>query len=226
VSRTSLARGAAVLLLVGLGVAIGAVFLGDDDQAAPSPLPSGELNVSAEATELAALVRKGQDLTYHAVYESTGALPSGGSLRIELWRKDGLVRQEQIVRAEGKTLHSAGFRLPNETILCMRQDSNPWSCSPTGGPTPGATPQPDPLLGEVTAELAGKDVKASDEEVDGRRARCFAISATGESAELCVTNEGVPVAIRTGKSKLELVDLSLEVDDDVFDPPVSAQASS
>jgi hypothetical protein len=219
VTRRNLIRLVGVLVLIGIGLVLVFVFFADDPKEEAGPLPSGEIPVSEEAQELTTLTRKGQDLTYHAVYEVAGTQPTDGDLKIELWRKEGRIRQDQEIRARGQVLRTAGFRLGDRTISCVREEGKAWACQAVPQVSDEATPPPDPLVTAVVGELANKEVKAKDDEVGGRDARCFTISDSTQSSELCITEDGVPVRIRTGQATMELTELSDEVDDDIFDPP-------
>ncbi|MEX0875644.1 MAG: hypothetical protein WD646_00855 [Actinomycetota bacterium] len=223
-TRRNIIRLAGVLVLVGIGLVLVLVFFQDDPEEGAGPLPSGEIPVSEEAQELTTLTRKGQDLTYHAVYEVAGAQPTGGSLEIQLWRKEGLVRQDQEIRAEGRVLRTSGFRLDNRTISCVREDDDPWRCQGVPETTGSATPPPDPLIAAVVGELANKQVTAKDDEVGGRDARCFTIKDTTQTSELCITDDGIPVRIATAQATMELTELEDDVDDDIFDPPADVAA--
>ena len=92
-------------------------------------------------------------------------------------------------------------------------NAEPWQCRPEA---PGG----DPLVGAVRERLAQGDVRARNDEIDSREVRCFTIASPGgDTNELCATEDGVPVLVSGGESKLRLVALETDVDPTVFQPP-------
>lgn len=224
-SRSIFARAGAALVLVAIGVVL-VLFLrdsggGDDNQGA-GPLPTQEVSTSAEAQELASLIKEGQDEEYYARYEASGpVVPKGGSVVIEAWHKDGQSRVEQTLTAEDRIVKSALFRLDDRSMSCAKQGDDPWQCTPAPEPT-GADGDTDLVLGQVQQELVGKDVDVATKTIAGQKGRCFTLTEAGESSEVCVTNEGIPLRNARESARLELVELERTVDDDsVFEPPVS-----
>jgi hypothetical protein len=219
VSRSVLARGVAVLVLLGIAVAAYVVFRSDGGgKRSSSPLPTGELAVSAEANELSSLIRDGQERAYHARYEVKASDGKGQSVEIETWRREGLVRWDETIRAEERTVRTSSYRLKDRSVTCARRDDEAWKCQPL----PAASPAPDPVIGGIAGELAGKSVAVEDERVAGRRVRCFEIRQSDEKAEVCLTPGGIPVVYRIESARLELVELDEGEDavpGDVFEPP-------
>lgn len=224
-TRTRVVRLAGLLVLVGIALALLFVFRPDGRQDA-GPLPTGEISASAEAQELASLIRKSDKLTYHATYDAVGpVVPEGGTFALEVWRKENLSRVDQTIETDEEVVRTSFFQLANRGITCVRRDEAPWQCTLVAQPADDETASSDPLLGSVIRELANKEVTVEDEEVGGRRVRCFTIRDAGQAAEQCITSEGVPVRLASGQARMELAELDEgDVDDDIFEPPAAPAA--
>ena len=203
----------AVVVAVGLVVGLG----GDGDDGAGDR--TGELldppvGLEAERDEALALIRRGQDATYHARYESTGD-PLGALPRlVEVWRKAGRSRTDMEYAAGGGVERSVSIRRPPEAggaVTCRRAGEGPWTCQRVDDP-------PSDLFEEATVDLAYEDVVARDDQVRGRAARCFALEAE-EGTGLCFDADGVLLRLSVGEGALELASLEPVVDDRVFEPP-------
>lgn len=212
------AAAAGIALVVVLVIVAGG---GDDDgSASPSnttPVPDEVTpNLDDAGTDLSDLLAAGRDRTVHAVYETTG----GDDVTLELWRKDGKVRRDTHVEAEGSTADTAGFLIDGESISCSRRDGGDWTCS-----SALTEASQDGIFGTVLEQLAGVDVRAGDETIGGRDVRCFTFAAADGDGEVCVTPEGTPVRAAVGDTSIELVDLDDDVDDDIFEPPADISSA-
>ncbi len=203
--------------LIGLGIALLFVFNSDSDDSG-GPSPTAALSRTADGKALESVVEKGQDLTYHARYRVGGAQPTGGSIEVQLWRKGDRIRLDQELRSAGRTVRTAGFRLEDRMINCVREGEDPWRCtqidpSQLGGGNSSA----DPLIGGLVAELSTTDMTITSEEVAGEKVRCF--KNEDSTRQVCLTDEGIAVRIGTSEARLELVKIEREVDDKTFDLP-------
>lgn len=222
----------AVVLVAVVALAAGGwwLFIRDDDSA-ESGLPdaaSGSVGSippaatgvpDAEAESLQELLEEGRKLTFHTTYTATGdPAVLGGDLTIEVWRKDGKIRQDTTVVRAGTTIRSAGFVLDDDTVTCSKTDDEPWACSTE----PDAGTTQDGLFGAVAAELSGADVTETQETVGGREARCFTFPTGDSTGRICVTPEGIPLSLSANGQDLVVVDVAPDVDDAVFEPPAES----
>ena len=169
-----------------------------------------------EAETLQELLEKGRERTFHTTYKAAGDPEVlGGDLTVEVWRKDGRVRQDTTVVRDGTTVRSAGFILGDDTTTCTKTDDEPWAC--VTEPDAGTTQ--DGLFGAVVAELEGVDVTESKETVAGREARCFSFPTGDSTGKVCLTPEGIPLSLAANGQDLVVTDLVSDVDDAVFEPP-------
>ncbi|WP_436794816.1 hypothetical protein [Actinospongicola halichondriae] len=214
-----------VALVVGAVAVVVAlvVFAGGDDDDGPAsptnttPVPDVVTpNLDDAGAELAELLALGRDQTVHAVYRTAG----GDDVTLELWRKDGKVRQDTHVEADGSTADTAGFLVDGESITCSRRDDSDWTCSQAVAET-----SPDGIFGSVLEQLAGVDVEARDDTIDGADVRCFTFGAADGDGEVCVTEAGTPVRAAVGDTAIELVESDGDVDDDIFDPPAEISSA-
>lgn len=213
------ALGAAVLLAVAAGTLLAARDGEEGRSPAPSattppapPAPPRELDVAGR--ELVSVLAKGRALTFHARYQSAPAA-TGASLVVEVWRKDGLARQDTQLDDGRQVVRTAAIRKPDGQVSCRRLSEEPWTCAPL----PVGASSADQLLGQVAGDLEGRTVTSRDDTVGGRAVRCFTISGEGQTSELCATPEGIPVLLSTAGARLELVELREHVDDSLFTPP-------
>jgi hypothetical protein len=183
-----------------------------------APLAPGQTRPpTAAGTELTRLIDAGRSQTFHARYAATSTDPAtaGSQVTLDLWRKPPKEREELVQSSGGRTVRSAGFLLPPLSVLCRQTDpSAPWACANT------PQTQADDLLKGVTGEVAGQAAGARDDTVASRPVRCFGVPGD-QPSELCLTAQGITARLTTGASKIELVDLSFDVSDDVFTPPAT-----
>jgi hypothetical protein len=76
------------------------------------------------------------------------------------------------------------------------------------------------LASQITSEIEGGPITVSSKRVAGQSVRCYTLPVSGATAEVCVTEEGIPARVASGSSRIELIDLSREFPQDVFTPPV------
>lgn len=221
---------AAVVVGVVLAALAAVALLGDDssdepetaseERTRPTPPPTVHGDIDTEGQQLLDLLEAGHALTYHAVYEVSGDPEVvGEELRLEVWRRDGAVRQDMRQITDRATVHTSSFLVGDEVIGCQRIDDGEWSCARQAS---GDDLTASGLFGNIARELEGVDVIATEEEVAGEPATCFSVTdPAGDEAEVseCVTAEGIPLRLRGGGAELLLAELSNEVPDDIFEPP-------
>ncbi len=172
---------------------------------------------TAAGVELTRLIDAGRSQTFHGRYQATSTDPAaaGSQVTLDLWRKPPREREELLQVSGGRSVRSAGFLLPPISVLCRQADANAaWTCANT------PQTQADDLLKGVTGDVAGQAAAVRDDTVASRPVRCFGVPGA-QPSELCLTPQGITARLTTGSSKIELVDLSFDVPDDVFAPPAT-----
>lgn len=173
-------------------------------------------DLTGTARDLAELLAQGRTGTYHAVYHGTASSGEGGTLTLETWAKAGRFRQDTVVDVGGEPFHRANFVLPDTGAACTRLGDAPWSCGPAA---PSDEQGADLLSGNTLDQLRQAAVGESPGEVEGHRARCFTITYDAQTTELCASEDGVPLRIRSQASELLIELLEDDVPDDVFEFP-------
>lgn len=216
---------AGVVIVVALAlVGVGYLVLGDDDDTpedtaepeggAPSLPPPVVPEVDSEGGDLLALLDQGSASTYHAVYETSGDPATiGTELTLEVWRRDGLVRQDSRQVTDSGTVETAGFLLEDDVaIVCSRVDEGDWTCARQSQAS-------SDVFGSVTAQLAGRDVVTTEEEIGDHQTRCFSFAGPDGEISECLTAEGIPVRLRGPGTEILLSVLDDDVPEDIFEPP-------
>lgn len=195
------------------------------DRELPQPPPTIGAEIDAEGQELLALLEAGAELTYHATYTVEGdPAVIGNELRIEVWRSDGRVRQDMYQTTDRAVIETASFLLAGEqAVSCQRIDQSEWRCARQSS-TDELTASG--MFGNIARELEGADVLATDEEVAGRPARCFSLTAPSGEVSQCVSEEGIPLRLRGGGAELRLSELSDDVPEDIFTPPADVETGA
>lgn len=229
--RRALAAVAAVLAIAGVAFVAGRLLTGDEpapDDAAGSTAATAAATAADLAalgpagTELAALLRAGEHATYHARYRAqTGDDAAGGQevrseVRFEVWRLPPRQRQDTVLRAAGQAARTATFHLPSGVVSCTRTEPRPWECRRVQAPEPAG---PAALIRQIAEQAAEQPADVRDATIAGEAVRCFAFALPAYGAEVCVTAAGVPARVRAGPATIELVELAVEFDADVFTPP-------
>jgi hypothetical protein len=210
--------------LIGVVVAFiaaiaGVQILGSDEPATENATTTTAGSLEGAAAELAELLELRQTQTYHARYE--GQSGESSTVVIETWQDGaGDVRQDQVLRSGDQAAHLVSLVADGEEIRCTQIATDEWDCRRAAtGELSGADP-----LAAVRARLAEGEVTARNVDVDGQPARCFELTAQGETSELCVRAEtGIPVRIGGGTTELRLVVLEDTVDPSVFEPPAPVE---
>lgn len=219
--------GAVLLMAVGAALALaGVTALDRNDDATTSSEPAAEpterqtverpdAEANPAAAELYDLVSSFADLTLHARYRVEVAARPGMTSMIDVWQKDGRVRQEAEVDGGDGTGRLVVLDLDDRVLLCQQPPEGRYTCDRV--PDAQATSLEQLRTGLLTG-LADQEVDARDDTIDGRAVRCFVVAAQSAS-ELCATPDGVLVRVRAPEGSFELVELDTEVDDSVFTPP-------
>ncbi len=210
-----------VVILVGLVGASAITMSGtgerDDANDARTTTTIDAKNLSDTARELVALLDRAKAHTYHARYTaSSPELADNAEIRIETWRRPPSVRQDNELPFQGRVVMTSVFIRPEGSVQCRRAGDQPWSCQPV---PPEEAAEADSLTGGVLEQLQNGTVSARNATVDQRPVRCFTLTVDGKDSELCATDEGVPVRVRSGSSEVRLVQLETEVSSGVFEPP-------
>jgi hypothetical protein len=222
--------GALVLLAMGAGIGLGvAAMVRDDDDGdatTTQDLPVettttiGRPDEAANpgAAELYDLVTAFGDLTLHAKYRVEVAGRPEATSVIEIWQKDGKVRQEATIEsgpsANGKV---ALLDLEDRVVLCQAPPDGEYSC---GLVSEEQATSFEALRTGLLTELGDQDVSVRDATVDGQQLRCFSV-AVAEASELCANEDGVLASIDSAEGTFKLLDYDTEVDEAVFTPPAT-----
>jgi hypothetical protein len=202
------------------------VALGDDDDAdervGPATTTTTTAPVSDTGQELLDRLAVGHDLTLHLRFESEDATAEDGPVTVELWRDGDRVRQDLILTVPGARTELSAFQLPTGNVLCQRASEAEWTCERTVSLATEAG-EPAGLVEAAAADLAGADVVATDEVINGEDARCYAIEGSSGASTLCVTDEGIPVRLAVQGSELTASVIERSVDGDVFEVPAEVQ---
>lgn len=170
--------------------------------------------------ELEALLASSRDATFHATYEATEPPQTEAgpalSYRVELFRSEGRTRQDTITELEAGTNATAGIIADGMAIICLKQGDADWACSESELADEGAA---DGIFGTIVENLGGVAVTATDEEIDGRDARCFGYDTADGAGSMCLTAEGIPVRLVGNGTELVLTELEDSVPGDAFEPP-------
>ena len=208
----------ALLAVVGLAVVL-LLPDGSEPGKIPSPQTARLAALGPQVAELVSLLEQGEKTEYHARYRAVipAANVDVGSMSIELWRSPPRLRQDVKVSAGGKTAVSAAYLLPDRAVGCSREGTGvAWNCSPI--PRQGGTTET--LARQLTQQASGGVVTVRNAKVAGLSVRCFTVPISQATAEICVTDEGIPARISSGGTKIELVNLMKEVSSEVFTPPL------
>jgi hypothetical protein len=214
-----------VVLLVG-GAIVGAIAVatsGDDDDSGPSADASTTTTTAAplsdDAQDLIARLERGRSGAVHVRMASAEGALAGGSVTVEIWRDDDLVRQDVTLDSPGSHTEVSAFQLTDGNVICQRTAADaPWECQRS---VSVASENGDPvgLIEAVAANLQSAKVTATDDDVDGTPVRCYAIERPDGTSSLCLSEDGVPMRLSTQGQELTARSVDHEVDGVVFTPP-------
>ena len=155
--------------------------------------------------------------TFHATYSATTAQQS--TFEIQIWRKDGQVRQDVTATSDGKPLLQSAFVLKKKAVTCSKLDADPWQCVDVNDKS---LTNSDAVFGAVRDQLGGIDVTKRADKIDERDVTCFQWQSEGVDGEMCVLDSGLPVRATIGTTVIALVSDQSDVGDDVFVPPAAS----
>ncbi len=212
------------LLVVGAVVGLIAILAGgddddDDEGSSASTSTTTTVPLSGDAEDLLTRLEAGRSTKMHVRLESAAGAVGGGTVAVEIWRDGDLVRQD--VRLDGPDAFTevAAFQLEDGNVVCQRTTADdPFQCqrAVSVGSENG---DPVGLIEAAAANLQGAEVTATDEEINGTPVRCYAIERPEGASALCVTEDGVPMALSTQGQELRATTVDDEVPADVFEPP-------
>jgi hypothetical protein len=213
--RRPAVAGAAVIVIALVGWLVWRnVASGGSNQSAANP-------PDAEAAELDGLLARGRAATFHARYRPDGdASMPGDDLTIEVWQRQGSARQDSVLRTGESASRTRTLISVSGTVLCTQIDDDPWTCASSSDPSVDRG-----LFRNPAADIRGADVTANDDEIGGRRVRCFSFARDAGSASYCLTPEGVPLTQTIGTAQLVVDLLDSAVDDSVFVLPTPLASS-
>ena len=189
---------------------------GDDDETTSTTSPASIEELEGDARELAELLAAGRARSYHATYEGSSDGATAGTIALESWADAGRFRQDVSFDVGGLAVRRSTFVLEDRGVTCQRSGDEPWQCTDVPrDDVQGA----DPLTGGTLAQLRDAAVGEDVRDVAGRRARCFTVSFDAQTTEMCVSEDGIPLQVRTADARLLVTLLEDEVDADVFTPP-------
>jgi hypothetical protein len=209
-SRTALAA-LAVLGLVGSTVAAAALVGG-----------GGREDDAAAIMELRELLLDGQSSTYSARWDANLGAQGGPELEIGLTRLPPRSRSDVVVAAGDGTGELRTYDLVDETVRCQRDQQTDWWCVPAEA---GAVGEAEGILGAVIAGMQ-RPVRAEDDQIDGRSARCFSGGDGDARTRVCLSAAGVVLAAEGSGSEVRLTDLDDEVPEGAFDLPADPDEAS
>jgi hypothetical protein len=222
--RIALVLGVVAIIAVTSGALGLALLDGDDDDTTTSTTAPESTTTTATATidelsgdarALAELLAAGRTTTYHARYAGATLGETEGSIALESWAKDGRFRQDVSFSVGGVPVQRSTYVLEDRGVTCQRSGEEDWQCHDLPkSEVQGA----DPLTGGTLAQLKEAAVGEAPGEVEGRPARCFTVTFDAQTTEMCVSEDGIPLQIRTQESRLVVEVLEDVVDDAVFEP--------
>jgi hypothetical protein len=217
-------------LAVAAGVAIGALVtavalglaLAKDDNKSDSASSSttsttAPVQLTGAAKELADLIAAGHPGEYHARYAiESPTITTGTQATVETWRKGSLFRQDNRIVDPSGTRISSTYQLAEGVVSCTASsDSGPWTCKKVPGSGQASL---DEAVADTTSKLDGAQVTASDATMGDEAVRCFDITISSGTTQVCLTKDGVPALQAAGSNRFSLLTLERSVGD-VFTPP-------
>jgi hypothetical protein len=222
--RSALVRLAAVAAVIAVLVTTFAAFtIGDDDDDAAATTSTTSTSLSTEdlgpgARQLVDLLQAARESTYHARYEGTSPDAPDTVIRLETWQSPPRVRQDSELQTGGQLARTSSFVLPDGSVRCTRIGDSAWSCRPAAA----GELQRDVISESVLQQLQDADVHVRSTEIDDVDVTCFTLTSTDGTSDLCLDAQGVTVRVQSHGSELRRVEMSDDVTDDVFEPPVAA----
>jgi len=213
------------LVVVAIGAAIFVTIRsGADGGGSASPSASAPPTTAGPVGELVRLLDRSQSLNFEARYSVTdGSSPSSTA---HLWRRPPLARLDTESGTGDAARRSAQIITTSGPVACAQSGGGAWSCAPKPGMKVGDV---GIVSNGLVSQLAALQVVARDDTIGATAVRCFTVTngaattttpAPAESAEVCVTTDGVAARVVAGTTRLELVSVDrARPADAVFQPP-------
>ena len=226
----------ALLLVFSAAVALACGGDGDEGDGAPAATsPAGEAPEEGDTSEArddggdsVDLARKFGGATFKATYELSGSGLGELAEGTMTWYKKGDSSRIDIeIEVGGEQMSTSIITRPDQSYFCTRIPAvaDEGSCMEAPG-------EPAEGVGEVIGDLEGllNDPEVDVESTGGRKiagedADCFTVDTFGldGETEVCVSEDGVPLSMRTtmegAEIQMEATDFSDDVSDDDFEPP-------
>ena len=201
---------------VGVIVLLTIVLSGGGDGSSPEqadPATTAPPDLTGDAEELIRLLEAGTDLGFDGRYTVSGNGPPG---TLRLWSRPPLLRVDTEARSGGQLVRSAQFSLSSGAVACSRQGDGPWACrsQPELPLRAGLVPE------AFVTQLARSSVRARNDRIGDREARCFDLSGSAGEGEVCLTPEGIPLRFQALSTRVEVVQLERSLPPpEIFEPP-------
>lgn len=167
-----------------------------------------------EAQELLDLVDQGRAATFHARYTvlSPSLGESASSAELEVWRDADRIRQDTSVVDASGVIRTSAFGSEAGTVGCQQPPGGEWTCQRVADEPFDPS---DDFVSGILGLLDASPVTVREASVGPFAGRCFDL----EAAELCLTDDGVPLRVDAGGTSYEVVELDDTVVDSDFEPP-------
>lgn len=171
-------------------------------------------DLTPEAQELLELVDRGRAGAFHARYTvlSPALGESASSAELEVWRDGDRIRQDTSVVDATGVIRTSAFGSPDGTVGCQQPPDGDWTCQRVADE---AFDPSDDFVSGILGLLGASPVTVEEASVGPFEGRCYTL----EAAELCLTDDGVPLRVDAGGTTYEVVELDDAVADSDFEPP-------
>lgn len=210
------------LLVLAAVIGLIAILMGgddDDDAAETSSTTTTTEPLSGDAEDLLNRLEAGRDAKVHVRLASEEGAVGGGTVAVEIWRDGDLVRQDVRLESPDSFTEVSAFQLADGNVICQRTAADADFECQRAVSVGSENGDPVGLIEAAAANLQGAEVTATDEEINGTPVRCYAIQRPDAASALCVTEDGIPMALSTQGQELRATTVDDEVPADVFEPP-------
>lgn len=217
------------LLVLGAVVGLIAILAGgdddDDDEAADPTSTTTTVPLSGDAEDLVRRLEAGRDAKVHVRLASAEGAVGGSTVAVEIWRDGDLVRQDVLLQGPDSFTEVSAFQLADGNVVCQRTAADAQFTCQRAVSVGSENGDPVGLIEAAAANLQGAEVTATDEEIDGTPVRCYAIERPDGASALCVTEDGIPMALSTQGQELRATTVDDQVPAEVFEPPAEVTES-
>lgn len=210
---------------------------GEEEEEAPpaATSPAGEAPDAREDTEapevsegggeFGDLTRKFGGVAFKATYEISGLDEMGGGT-MTWYKKGDNMRIDIESEVEGEEMSAIIITRPDQSYFCTQiPELGEGTCLETPGEAGEGVGEFVGDLEDILADPEAEVVSTSGRKIAGEDADCFTVRmlALDEETEVCLTDDGVPLSIKTTAGGVEMsfeaTDFSHDVSDDDFEPP-------